>query len=256
MENQIDILKQVWDKIPSIPKNQGTVLSEMDKRKIAETIVRAFHPGEFFYCIFNTKTAQIEFVDDNVSHILGIQKEDFQLNRIVKNIHPEDFNYFVYHEQCATEFFSQLPPEKLMSYKFCYDYRFNYNSIKYIRILQHTTPIQYFEDGGALTLVVFTDISHLKISGEPNISFIGLNGEPSFYNYKSFTKIKPSSHNLTRREKEILSYIINGHNSQDIASLLNLSVHTISTHRKNILKKSNCKSNIELISKALKEGWI
>ncbi|WP_081643090.1 LuxR C-terminal-related transcriptional regulator [Sphingobacterium paucimobilis] len=37
---------------------------------------------------------------------------------------------------------------------------------------------------------------------------------------------------------------------------MHLSPHTVSVHRKNILRKSNCKSFVELGSKALREGWI
>lgn len=54
---------------------------------------------------------------------------------------------------------------------------------------------------------------------------------------------------LTKREKEILKYVIHGKSSKDIASILNKSVRTIETHRFNIMKKMEVKSAVELIAK-------
>jgi DNA-binding CsgD family transcriptional regulator len=52
---------------------------------------------------------------------------------------------------------------------------------------------------------------------------------------------------LTVREKEILSLIFQGLSSKAIAERLFTSIHTISTHRKNILQKLDCKNVAELM---------
>lgn len=44
---------------------------------------------------------------------------------------------------------------------------------------------------------------------------------------------------ITRREREILQLLSKGHTSQEIAGKLYLSVHTVDTHRKNMLQKFN-----------------
>ena len=56
---------------------------------------------------------------------------------------------------------------------------------------------------------------------------------------------------LTRREKEILILIAKDRTTIEIAQELNLSKLTIETHRKNIHKKLNIKSNIGLAKYAL-----
>jgi DNA-binding NarL/FixJ family response regulator len=53
---------------------------------------------------------------------------------------------------------------------------------------------------------------------------------------------------LTRREYEILKLIARGYTSTQIAEKLVLSVHTINSHRKNILKKLNLKSPTQLVA--------
>lgn len=52
---------------------------------------------------------------------------------------------------------------------------------------------------------------------------------------------------LSKREKEILKYVLDGNNSKEIAERLYISVNTVNTHRRNILKKTGCKSTLELL---------
>ena len=53
---------------------------------------------------------------------------------------------------------------------------------------------------------------------------------------------------LTIQEKKIMELVIEGKSSTDIAQLLFRSVHTIKTHRKNMLHKLGVSNTIELIS--------
>jgi DNA-binding CsgD family transcriptional regulator len=49
-------------------------------------------------------------------------------------------------------------------------------------------------------------------------------------------------HPLSKREIEILKELISGKTNKEVASSLCLSVHTVVTHRKNIMEKTNIKS--------------
>lgn len=62
--------------------------------------------------------------------------------------------------------------------------------------------------------------------------------------------------NLTERETEIVQLIAEGNSTMQIASLLNLSHHTINSHRKNILRKLKIKSPVELVVYAMNNGII
>lgn len=43
-------------------------------------------------------------------------------------------------------------------------------------------------------------------------------------------------------EKEILTSLVEGHTNKEIASIYNLSVHTVISHRKNISRKTGIKT--------------
>jgi two-component system response regulator NreC len=61
---------------------------------------------------------------------------------------------------------------------------------------------------------------------------------------------------LTPRERELLQLLAEGKTTKEIASALNLSPHTVETHRANVLRKLNLNSLPELILYAVRKGVI
>ncbi|OEK02881.1 hypothetical protein BFP97_15705 [Roseivirga sp. 4D4] len=61
---------------------------------------------------------------------------------------------------------------------------------------------------------------------------------------------------LSEREMQIIKYIGRGLPSSEIADHLAVSIHTVNSHRKNILKKLGLKSPTELIIYAVDRGWL
>lgn len=61
---------------------------------------------------------------------------------------------------------------------------------------------------------------------------------------------------LTNREIEILKLIAEGKVAKEISDELFISVHTIYTHRKNIMKKLKLSSPVELIMYAMNNGLV
>lgn len=61
---------------------------------------------------------------------------------------------------------------------------------------------------------------------------------------------------LSERETEIIKLIAEKYSSQEIAEKLFISIHTVYTHRKNIMKKLNMRSPVELILYAIDKGIV
>ncbi|MBC7927497.1 MAG: response regulator transcription factor [Bryobacteraceae bacterium] len=61
---------------------------------------------------------------------------------------------------------------------------------------------------------------------------------------------------LTPREKQILQLIAQGNSNKDIASLLNLSVNTVSVHRNNLMHKMRVHRTAELVLYAIRKGLV
>lgn len=61
---------------------------------------------------------------------------------------------------------------------------------------------------------------------------------------------------LSTREREILQLVAEGNSSKEVANLLNLSVHTVETHRSNLMQKLHLRGMPELILYAVRKGLI
>ena len=61
---------------------------------------------------------------------------------------------------------------------------------------------------------------------------------------------------LSPREREILQLVAEGKSSKEIANLLNLSVHTVETHRARVMQKLNLRGIPELTLYAVRKGII
>ncbi len=62
--------------------------------------------------------------------------------------------------------------------------------------------------------------------------------------------------NLTKREQEILLYVVEGMNNPSIAKKLSISVRTVETHKTSILRKLNLNSIVDLVKFAIKNKII
>jgi DNA-binding CsgD family transcriptional regulator len=56
---------------------------------------------------------------------------------------------------------------------------------------------------------------------------------------------------LTIKEKTVLSLVSSGLTTKEIADTLNISHHTVESHRKNLLRKCGAKNSAELVQKTL-----
>ena len=61
-----------------------------------------------------------------------------------------------------------------------------------------------------------------------------------------------NSVNLTKREREILSYLLDGKTNKEVSLILDISLNTVNNHVANIYDKSGVKNRVELVNKFTK----
>ena len=115
----------------------------------------------------------------------------------------------------------------------------------YIKVISHSTPFK-IDEQGYLThfLVRLIDVSFLDSSKYVSCFFYAKDlDQKAFHDniYIAFSDF------FTEREEEIIRYIDKRLTNTEIAEELFISKHTVVTHRKNILKKSNQSSTEGLI---------
>ena len=60
----------------------------------------------------------------------------------------------------------------------------------------------------------------------------------------------------TRRERDVLEAVAKGMNTHEIAALLKISENTVETFRKRLISKFGAKNAIDMVVKAVSQGWI
>ncbi|WP_259016643.1 LuxR C-terminal-related transcriptional regulator [Emticicia fluvialis] len=219
-------------------------------------LLNIFQPGNYHYFVFNIFKVEVELWSEGIIDVLGYTPDEMSLEFYMSIIHPDDMPYFLKFEKRITEFFLTLPYDKIKNYKVQYDIRLRAKDNRYVRVLHQAIQIDYDANNFYRTLDVQSDITHIKSEGVPCFSLIGMDGEPSYYNIQSDSLIPGGNNPFSEREQEILKMIVEGKSSKEIAGVLFLSLHTVNTHRKNILNKARVKTPVELVTKVINQGWI
>lgn len=244
-------LRGIWDNIPKINKREDFEFDIHAHKKMLDI----FHIGDYFYFILNVRKSFFELVSPEIEKVLGYPASNFDVAFFVNLLHPDDLPVFLNFEAAVERFFQSVDYDKMFKYKVQYDLRFRKSDGNYVRLLHQMLILQH-QPTDIRTLVIYTDISHLKTETKPIMSFVGLEGEPSYYNVDVQNIFRPFKPVFTKREREVLIAIANGMSSAKISDTLHISYYTVNSHRKNMLRKTGAKTTSELIKRAFDNGWV
>lgn len=176
-------------------------------------------------------------------------------------MHPEDLDRLNEKEAISLDFkLNVISVEDITHHKTVYPIRLMHTDGNYRTILHQSRAINVsHEDRVQQTICIYTDITHLNVPMDHTMSFIS-DTCLSYFSIKTkglnkFVECK-SENIFTNREIEIIQNLAVGKNSKKIAAALSLSPHTVNTHKKNILRKAECKTTPKLIAKCIREGTI
>jgi len=251
----------------SVLKKAGDIWKEIGQHKKPEELqveielykkmLNLFQVGDYCYFIFNPPELRMEYTNNSIEKLLGYTPQEFTLAKFLEVIYPDDVQNYLNFEATITQFWHNLPPEKVLKYKTRYDFRIICKDGTVKRLLQQVAVIQSDDDGAVLrTFVIFTDITDLKQTNKMVLSIMGLEGEPSYIDIQTVQALIPHKSILSKREREVFHLLVDEYQSAEIAEMLGISLNTVSSHRKNIFRKTNTNSVLQLLKMGLEKGWI
>lgn len=265
MKKDNDIIVDIWKSYPNYLAKKSVALSAPN---IGDYMANLFCPGPYFYYIIDSPTLTVEHASPSMSAMLDLDEPSEFLNSLMHIIHPDDHHFFFRCEDMVGHFLQNcIPPEKIVNYKHSYCLRERTRSGEYKLFLLQTITLKATEDGALLKVFgAHTDISHITPVNNRKLSFIGLNGEPSYLNIDVFDDTaldnftpypyQGNKETFSKRELEIVRLLAKGLSTKTISEELFISSKTVITHRRNILKKAGVKNTAELIAKCIREGYI
>jgi len=103
-------------------------------------------------------------------------------------------------------------------------------------------------DAGKLLVEAIEHLQQHKPFFTPKVSELVLNG----FLHPNYAGGKADGDQLTAREREVVQLVAEGKISKEIADRLNISVHTVETHRTNIMRKLEIHTVGELVRYAIR----
>lgn len=213
-----------------------------------------FYPyNSTFYCITNTVNQNFEYISKNFTACTGLSRDkmmDGGMNYFWSLFHPEDIKLWLKSLTNLMAFtMTELNDEQRKRMSYTWNYRIKNAEGTYINIIQNTTPLQFDEANKPIIGMAHYTVLNGDLQMDICASAKYLNDkneyETLFYQNVSSSKLLDL---ISNRERDVIRLIVTKNSSETIAEKLNISIHTVNTHRRNILKKINIDSTFELIS--------
>jgi DNA-binding CsgD family transcriptional regulator len=226
--------------------NLNSDLSQFMKSSVLD--LRMFEEMGIGVYMLNYETASYLYVNNAMSKIYGIEKDVFlksDLRILDQTIHPDDLIHFLQIITKTASLLLKMSFKEKTESKLKVFYRIKLANGSYSWCMQmnqviHQTNTEKLIDFGTVILMPENQVIH-KVVGYLSRGDKTIEINSSAYNSGVLDA-------LTRREKEVLTYVSKGKSSHEIAVLLKLSVQTVKIHRKNILKKLDVNSSIQAIA--------
>lgn len=206
--------------------------------------------NQCFY-ILNYQDLRIDYCS-GVKEMLGYNDETFDIHQLMKLIHKDD-EPLVNRLMEATINFS-LENNVSKGVSFVNTYRVIHKNGSAKHVMRHSTVFETDTKGRIISsFSLLTDISFLNLSKKIDWQF-----EAPGLDINKFRSYIQKTHQslFSKRENEILILLNKAYSSQQIADKLHISKHTVDTHRRKLLSKTNCSNTIELLNFCSKNGII
>ena len=234
-----------------------TLERHVDKLKELDQLIP--HSATFF-CVTNTSTQSFEYVSKNFTPAINLEITDM-VNGGMKfwweRMHQDEIQIWLKSLQDLMEFtMGNIPLEDRRRITYTWNYRIKSGNGIYKSIIQHTTPMFFDEQGKPIIGLAHYSVleAHEIIPIQASAKILNSNDEYETLYYQNYGGQKMLSDKVSNRERDVLGLLIRGYSNPEIATKLNISQHTVKTHRKNAMTKTNSKNIAQLIAVCIRQG--
>jgi len=201
----------------------------------------SFCTGPYFHMLVDMAMRKVIHVSPSIQHVLGYSPTEWtnaSLSHIFTKYHPDTLATQHSLYWTLVEFFENISVRSRPKYIFSYNIRIRHRNNQYVHLLLHNRCIKYDSSGRPrLIFITCFDMTQYSTRNEQILTIYKMtaNATKKVYSATFFSEYERGI--LTRKEVEIWNYIQKGLTGKEIAETLNISVHTVNTHRKKIYKK-------------------
>lgn len=236
-----------------------TLEKHVDKLRRLDELIP--HSATFF-CVTNTSNQSFEYVSKNFEPAMMLSVNEMLTNGMKfwwGRMHPEETDTWLQSLKDLMVFTMQniaLEDRRRMTYT--WNYRVKDGEGVYKNIIQHTTPM-FFDDEGK-PIIGLAHYSVLEASEiipiQATAKILNSNDEYETLFYQMYGGQKLLVQDISHRERDVIRLLSFGFSNEEISDKLNISAHTVKTHRKNVMNKTNCKNTTQLVAMCIRQGII
>jgi hypothetical protein len=203
-----------------------------------------------YFQVFDVGQMKFLYTSKNIFPMIGVKAEDINPGHYTQLVHPDDEEKLGQARSRVYRMEREIFQAQKGSLFISFNLRLRKAADHYINLFVQEymfySPIPY---KAVFLIQVITNIDWYKMKKDRFLLYAG--NDLSLFRFPD-RKLLEIAPDLSYREFEIIRLIATGLGSKEIADKLFLSIHTVNTHRSNILEKTG-KSQISDVIYAFKE---
>lgn len=216
---------------------------------IIQELERVMEQNNQFFKVMDLTKVVVLYTSKRSAEMVGIEPASNNPSSMMKRVHPENLFRFGNGRTKLLSLEKDLFIANKGAALLSTNIKMKRHDQKYSNILFQCylfySPIPY---KAVFEIQIHTNIDWFKMKKDHFHYYVG--DDVSLFKFPNDDLLNMDYH-LTNREFEILKLIASGLNSKQIADKLFLSVHTVNTHRRNILNKTDMEHISDLIYELL-----
>ena len=244
-------VKKLTTQFRNQQEQSGMMEEDVESEKDFEFLTEFHAQTSVGILVYNTISMTYDYCSPTLEDLLGYSPSDFKtggLKFAMSLVHPDHAK--IYSKELVPLMFKYMAiyafKGQLKNLRFSYNFKIMNKEGQYIWAMHNSNVLKVNKWQVPLQFVTcITDFSEMNFDESVTLS-ISLKDQhitplltKRFYPHQASFQLSP-------KETLILQKIGEGKSSKAIAEELNLSVHTVNTHRKNMLEKTKSKNFLQL----------
>lgn len=200
--------------------------------------------------VFDFVKRDYNYISDNFEEIIGISRKVFLdegFDVFPKIVPEKEISFVLNIEKYLIDYLKKQGYQKCKKIITQYDFSLIPVHNKKLRILQQNAVLEMDDDGNIIrSLGTIKNITNVKRDNNIILSIRDSEKNTVENMIYDTTRKFDKPQKLHEREQEILVQLASGESTKIIAKKLDISPHTVHTHRRNILKKTGVNNSQEL----------
>jgi len=211
--------------------------------------------------IYDSRKGKFIYVNPPFCNLTGLTAEEvyaMPLAEYLTRVHAKDL-LVVLNEVAkkVRDACSRYIKNKKQQLVYTINYRLKQKDGKYCHVMVQCTVLEWYRDlKRSVSLNLYTDISNHKNDHKIVLNISVFNAADNLWKTVLTEEFLGKPEMLSERECEVMKLMVIENTAGEIAKKLNIKFYTVRAHWRNILGKTNCKTQKDLKELARKEGWI